>query len=175
MSWLLGLIGGSGILPALAALLFVAAWGGAGWYGKANAELELERQQLAAANVITERLVENQRLAERQALAGAEIAAAFEKGKQTNAKAMAPALADLQYLRSIYLGVREPAAPGASAVPSAAGPAGEFDGAACTDEPGAIIRAADQILADLAACADTEQKLINLQRWVREVIWDKPD
>lgn len=178
MKWLLALSGNPVFFYALAGVLVaMAAWGGLGWYGKAAAERHLAEYQLAAARVLSDQLAENQRLSDQRALRGAEVSAAYQKGKTDVVAAFQPALADLQRLRALYPDadrLLEPAAPGSGPVPAAAGPAGRPDAAACTGQPGRIIDAADRVVEDLAACGQTQRQLTGLQRWVAEVCAARP-
>ncbi len=174
MKWLLGLSGSPVFLYALAALLAsLIAWGGIGWYGKALAERDLAVYQLAAARVITDRLVENQRLSDAAARRGAGISDAYQKGKADAAKAHQNAQGQLARLRATLdapaLGLRHSAEPDPRPVPPGADPTRRPDATACTDHPRAILDAAHRVAQDLETCDTEKRQLASLQQWVRDV------
>lgn len=148
------LLWGAGITAVLLAL--VTAWGGLGWYGKAVAEREYAEYQLSAAQVITERLVENTEIEAAARALSAEADAKYLKGKLDADREFQPIRDDLAFLRHAW-GMRNQN--DNDPVPSESNPSLVNTPRACTDEPRRIIEAATRVLEDLKTCRDVANQL----------------
>jgi len=139
-------------------LLFAAvtAWGGLGWYGKAGAEREFAEYQLAASNVIAERLVANSKLEAQARTLSQEADAQYLKGKKDADREFKPIRDDLAFLRHAW-GMRNQN--DSSPVPGESNSASLSNPRACTDEPRRIIEAASRVVEDLKTCRDVASQL----------------
>lgn len=153
------------------ALAGAAAWGGLGWYGKAGAERDLADYRASQTQLVTGQLQQILALQKIRDQAAATAVNYYLEGKKHADAAFTPLRTELANLRSRFPAVdprRVPERPGDDPGPLRAAPdaAGGTDATACTGESGRIVEATDRVVADLAACAQTESQLIALQRWV---------
>lgn len=137
-------------------LALVTAWGGLGWYGKAKSEREFAEYQLAASNVIAERLVANSKLEAHARTLSQEADAKYLKGKLDADREFQPIRDDLAFLRHAW-GMRNKN--DNESVPSESNSSLVNTPRACTDEPRRIIEAASRVVKDLETCRDVANQL----------------
>lgn len=152
----------------VAAIAAVAAWGTLGWALKNGAENDLAQYRLEQAQLVAVKQAEIIELQVARDKANAAITQSFLKGRRETEKRYASQLSELAALRSLWAarGVREADGSG-NPMPTDAAPASGASGSACTDQPGELVAASAQVIADLETCEVELGKLTALQAWAR--------